>query len=288
MPNTEENELVLLVSQDRKQFVVRLRSGGQLQTHKGCINHDDLLGRPLGREVQSHTGHAFVVLEPSTSDLVHQLKRATQIMYPKDIGYILLKLNIMPGSRVVEAGTGSGGLALALARAVGSTGRVYSYEIRPDILRLAEKNLEAVGLADNVDFVLDDIAQGIGQTDVDAVFLDVRRPWLYLSQVDSSLKDSGFFGAILPTANQVSELVRALEAEQTFGYIEVEELMLRPYKAVPNRLRPADRMVAHTGYLIFARRVSREVTGSDFWVDRKRRKYEEAQSAAGDLVGDTD
>jgi tRNA (adenine57-N1/adenine58-N1)-methyltransferase len=209
-------------------------------------------------------------------------------MYPKDIGYILLKLNIMPGSRVVEAGTGSGGLALALARAVGATGRVYSYEVRPDILRLAEKNLQAVGLAENVEFVLDDIAQGFGETDVDAVFLDVRRPWLYLSQVDSSLKDSGFFGAILPTANQVSELVRALEAEQTFGYIEVEELMLRPYKAVPNRLRPADRMVAHTGYLIFARKVSREVTGSDFWVDRKRRKYEEAQSAAGDLVGDTD
>jgi tRNA (adenine57-N1/adenine58-N1)-methyltransferase len=209
-------------------------------------------------------------------------------MYPKDIGYILLKLNIMPGSRVVEAGTGSGGLALALARAVGATGRVYSYEVRPDILRLAEKNLQAVGLAENVEFVLDDIAQGFGETDVDAVFLDVRRPWLYLSQVDSSLKDSGFFGAILPTANQVSELVRALEAEQTFGYIEVEELMLRPYKAVPNRLRPADRMVAHTGYLIFARKVSREVTGSDFWVDRKRRKYEEAQSATGDPRADID
>jgi tRNA (adenine57-N1/adenine58-N1)-methyltransferase len=209
-------------------------------------------------------------------------------MYPKDIGYILLKLNIMPGSRVVEAGTGSGGLALALARAVGATGRVYSYEVRPDILRLAEKNLQAVGLAVNVEFVLDDIAQGFGETDVDAVFLDVRRPWLYLSQVDSSLKDSGFFGAILPTANQVSELVRALEAEQTFGYIEVEELMLRPYKAVPNRLRPADRMVAHTGYLIFARKVSREVTGSDFWVDRKRRKYEEAQSATGDPRADID
>jgi tRNA (adenine57-N1/adenine58-N1)-methyltransferase len=159
---------------------------------------------------------------------------------------------------------------------------VYSYEVRPDILALARKNLEAVGLAENVALVEADIAEGFGQTDVDAVFLDVRRPWDYLTHVDAALKDSGFFGAIVPTTNQVSELVRGLEAEQTFGYIEVEELLLRPLKAVPNRLRPVDRMVAHTGYLIFARKVSRAVSEGDYWLDRKRRKYEEAQLATED------
>lgn len=277
MSVAQENDLVLLIGQDRKEFIVRLWAGGQLQTHRGCINHDDLLGQPLGREIRSHLGYPFVVLEPSTFDLVRKLKRTTQIMYPKDIGYTLLRLNVMPGSRVVEAGTGSGGLTLALARAVGSQGRLYSYEIRPDILRLAQKNLEALGLTGCVEFKLRDIAEGFDETDVDALFLDVRRPWAFLLQAVEAMKDGGFFGAILPTTNQVGELIRALEEQQAFGHIEVEEILVRPYKAVPNRLRPVDRMVAHTGYLIFARKVSREVSQADYWLDRKRRKYEEAQ-----------
>jgi tRNA (adenine57-N1/adenine58-N1)-methyltransferase len=278
------NDLVLLIGQDRKQFVVRLVEGGQLQTHRGYLNHDDLLGQPLGREVRSHLGYPFVILRPSTSDLISQLKRTTQIMYPKDIGYTLLKLSVRPGDRIIEAGTGSGGLALALARAVGPGGTVYSYEVRPDILNLARKNLEALGLAGCVSFKLRDIAEGFDETDVDALFLDVRRPWAYLAQVTAALKDSGFFGAILPTANQVAELIHGLEDQRTFGHIEVEEVLVRPYKAVPNRLRPMDRMIAHTGYLVFARKVDRLVSQSDYWMDRKRRKYEEAQEALEDDI----
>jgi tRNA (adenine57-N1/adenine58-N1)-methyltransferase len=277
MDIAREDGLVLLIGKDRKQFIVRLQPGGQLQTHRGCINHDDLLGHPLGREIRSHIGYPFVVLEPSTFDLVKQLKRTTQIMYPKDIGYLLLKLNVMPGSRVVEAGTGSGGLTLALARVVGKEGCLYSYEIRPDILRLAQENLEALGLSSNVQFTLRDIAAGFDEHDVDALFLDVRRPWGYLEHVQQALKDGGFFGAILPTTNQVTALVNGLEEQQSFGQIEVEEILVRPYKAVPGRLRPADRMVAHTGYLVFARKVSREVSQGAYWLDRKRRKYEEAR-----------
>ena len=280
----QENDLVLLIGQDRKQFVVKLVPGGQLQTHRGYLNHDDLLGRPLGREVVSHLGYPFVVLQPSTSDLISQLKRTTQIMYPKDIGYALLKLSVVPGDRIIEAGTGSGGLAVALARAVGPSGMVYSYEVRHDILNLARKNLEALGLADRVSLKLRDIAEGFDETGVDAIFLDVRRPWAYLAQVAAALKDSGFFGAILPTTNQVADLVHALEGRQTFGHIEVEEVLVRPYKAVPDRLRPMDRMVAHTGYLVFARKVHREVSQADYWMDRKRRKYMEAQDALEDDV----
>jgi tRNA (adenine57-N1/adenine58-N1)-methyltransferase len=272
-----EGDLILLIGQDRKQFVVQLRAGGQLQTHRGCINHDDLLGQPLGREIYSHLGYPFVVLEPSTCDLIQQLKRTTQIMFPKDIGYTLLKLNVMPGSRVIEAGTGSGGLSLALARAIRPDGRLYSYEMRPDILRVAQKNLETLGLTEGIVFKLRDIAEGLDESDVDAVFLDVRRPWAYLPQADGALKDSGFFGAIVPTTNQVAELIRCLEAQQTFGHIEVEEILVRSYKAVPNRLRPADRMVAHTGYLVFARKVQRQVVQAGYWLDRKRRRYEGLQ-----------
>jgi tRNA (adenine57-N1/adenine58-N1)-methyltransferase len=274
----QEDDLVLLIGQDRKQFVVRLQTGERLQTHRGCIDHDDLLGQPLGREVRSHLGYSFVVLEPSTFDLIGKLKRTTQIMFPKDIGYTLLKLNVMPSSRVIEAGTGSGGLTLALARAIGSEGRLYSYEVRPDVLRLAQKNLESLGLAHSVEFRLRDIAEGFDETDVDALFLDVRYPEAYLPRVVEALKDSGFFGAILPTTNQVIELVHALEMQQTFGHIEVEEVLVRSYKAVPTRFRPMDRMIAHTGYLVFARKVSREISQAGYWADRRRRKYEEAQA----------
>lgn len=278
MTAAQEGDLVLLVGRDRKEFIVRLEAGGQLQTHRGCVEHDELLGRPLGRKIESHLGYPFIIVEPSTFDLIRTLKRTTQIMFPKDIGFVLLKLNVVSGSRVLEAGTGSGGLTLALARAVGDSGRVYSYELRPDIQRLAHANLEALGVAECVEFRLRDIGDGFCEENVDALFLDVRRPWNHLPQVEKALKDSGFFGAIVPTVNQVIDLVRALEDQQTFGHIEIEEVLVRSYKAVPARMRPVDRMVAHTGYLVFARKVHSEVSQARFWIDRKRRKYEEAQA----------
>ena len=251
----KENGLVLLFGKDRKRFIVRLTAGAQLQTHRGVVNHDDIIGQPLGREIKSHLDYPFLVLEPSTHDLILDLERTTQIMYPKDIGYMLLKMNVRPGSRVVEAGTGSGGLTLALARAVMPTGRVYSYEVRPDVLKLAAKNLDRLGLLPFVELKERDIKEGFDEVDVDALFLDLRTPWLYLAQAHAALKGGGFFGALLPTANQVVQLIGALP-DYGFDAIEVEELLLRPYKAVPARLRPMDRMVAHTGYLIFARKVT--------------------------------
>jgi tRNA (adenine57-N1/adenine58-N1)-methyltransferase len=193
-----------------------------------------------------------LLLRPSTDDLVRDLKRTTQIVYPKDAGYIVMKMRIASGCRVVEAGTGSGGLGLVFAQAVSPTGRVYSYEVRHDVQALACKNLTQLGLAEFVEFKLRDIAEGFDERDVDALFLDLPRPWDYLAQAHRTLVGGGFFGAILPTTNQVSRLIGALE-QADFGFIEVEELLLRPYKAVPARLRPMDRMVAHTGYLIFAR-----------------------------------
>jgi tRNA (adenine57-N1/adenine58-N1)-methyltransferase len=213
------------------------------------------------------------------------LKRTTQIMFPKDIGFVLVKLNVGPGCRVIEAGTGSGGLTLALARAVGESGRVYSYEVRADIQRLAQANMEALGLVGAIEFRLRDIAEGFDEENADALFLDVRQPWRYLAQVEEALKDSGFFGATVPTVNQVIELVSALENRQVFGHIEIEEVLVRSYKAVPARLRPVDRMVAHTGYLVFARKVSAKVGKTRYWMDRRRRKYEDAQSRRRETDG---
>lgn len=269
-----EGDLVLLLSRDRKQFLLRLRPGGVLQTHRGHILHDDMLGGHYGTEMRSHLGHSFAILEPSTSDLIGKLKRTTQIMYPKDIAYVLFRLCIVPGSRLIEAGTGSGGFTLAAARLLGEAGILYSYEINADTQRLAQRNLSELGLATRVQFKVRDIGDGFDEDQVDAVFLDVRTPWRYLAHVSAALKDSGFLGAILPTANQVVRLVQGLEQERRFGQIEVEEILVRAYKTVPNRFRPLDRMIAHTGYLIFARKVSREVSHAEYWLDRRRRKHE--------------
>jgi tRNA (adenine57-N1/adenine58-N1)-methyltransferase len=254
----QAGDMALLISRGRrpKDFLVRLKPGDKLHTHRGIIAHDDCIGGAWGRDVQSHLGHVFLILDPSTAELIRTIKRTTQIIFPKDVGYILMKLSIQPGITVVEAGTGSGGLTLALARVVGSTGRVISYEARPEMQHLARKNLEKVGLADQVEFKLKDIETGFDETDVDALFLDVPEPSIYLSQAAAALRGGGFFGTIVPTMNQIVRLLEAL-TRQPFGLIEVEELLMRAYKTVPERLRPTDRMVAHTGYLLFARKIER-------------------------------
>jgi len=245
-------DLALVVSSDHRRWIVRLQPGQALQTHKGILSHDDLIGRPWGSQLASHLGRTFIVVPPSIYDHVLQLRRTTQIMYPKESGYLILKMDIGPGSRVIEAATGSGGLTLALAHAVHPGGRVYSYEMREEMQRLARRNLEQVGLDDVVELVLRDVSEGFDQRGVDALFFDLPNPWDYLEQARAALASGGFLGALLPTTNQVAHLLAALE-KRSFGLTEVEEIMLRPYKPVPARLRPMDRMVAHTGFLVFAR-----------------------------------
>jgi tRNA (adenine57-N1/adenine58-N1)-methyltransferase len=249
-----EGDLAQLVGLTHKHFIFSLKLGGELQTHRGVLKHDDLIGKPYGSQVYSHTGAPFFLLQPSIADILSDLPRATQILYPKDLGYILVMMGITPGQRVMEAGTGSGSVTIAMATAVGAEGRVISYEQKPDTQNLARKNLERVGLASRVDFKLRDIREGFDETDVDAFFLDVQYPQEYIEQVRAALKPGGFFGTIIPTFNQVEKTLIALKKHK-FAFVEVCEVMLRHYKSDPARIRPTDRMVAHTGYLIFARRI---------------------------------
>jgi tRNA (adenine57-N1/adenine58-N1)-methyltransferase len=186
------------------------------------------------------------------ADVLLDLKRSTQILYPKDMGYILIHLGIGPGQRVIEAGTGSGAMTTALAYSVGNEGKIISYDQNADFQKLARKNLRKLGLEDRVEFKLRDIAEGLDETDADAFFLDVAAPHDYITQVKQAVKPGGFFGCLVPTTNQVSLLITALRQNQ-FAFIEVVEVLLRYYKPEPQRLRPADRMVAHTGFLVFAR-----------------------------------
>jgi len=255
-------DLIQLVSPSNKTTLVRLKSGESVQSHRGVLAHDDLIGRPWGSKVHTHTGSYYFLLQPSLHDILKETRRNTQIMYPKDIGYILVMMGIGPGSRVVEAGTGSGALAVALAWAVGPGGQVISYEMRQEMQSLARKNLERVGLLERVTLKLRDITEGFDETGMDALFLDLTNPYDYLEQAYRLLRPGGQFGTILPTTNQVARLLSAFR-QQPFGFIEVCEIMLRFYKPVADRLRPTDRMVAHTGYLVFARAMQFEASEAD-------------------------
>jgi tRNA (adenine57-N1/adenine58-N1)-methyltransferase len=252
--NARAGDLAQLVGLTHKHFILTLKAGEEFQSHRGVLKHDDLIGKPWGSQVFSHSGAPFFLLQPSISDLLNELPRTTQILYPKDIGYILIQMSVAGGQTVLEAGTGSGSMTIALASAVGAEGRVVSYEQKQDVQNLARKNIERLGLAARVDFKLRDIQEGFDETDADAFFLDVQNPFDYIAQIRAALKPGGFFGALLPTFNQVEKTLHALRKNK-FAFIEVCELLLRYYKADPNRIRPTDRMVAHTGFLVFGRKI---------------------------------
>ena len=253
MHTTSIGDLIQLVStKDQKTFLLIIDQDDKLETHHGIIKHSDLIGQPYGDVVSSHLGAEFLVLTPSISSIARTIKRKSQIIFPKDLGLILLRLSIQPGQKVIEAGTGSGALTLTLAQAVGPHGMIYSYDIRADMQELAKQNLELVGMNKRVNLKTRDICDGFDEQNIPAIFLDIPNPWDYLAQVHNSLENGGFFGALVPTTNQVSTLLEALK-QAPFGLLEVVEVMLRNYKTNPARLRPSDRMVAHTGYLIFAR-----------------------------------
>lgn len=272
MSTPQEGDLVLLVSADRKRYLIRLKHGEQWFSHKGSIAHDDLIGQPLGRTLYTQHDAAYLALEPSTNDLIQELPRSSQIIYGKDAAQIVLRLSLYPGRTVVEAGTGSGGLTFILARTVMPTGRVYSYETRPDSFAMARQNLADLGLLPYVTLYNEDIAGGFHEREVDAVFLDVREPWLFLDHAWTALKGGGFFGALAPTTNQVSALLEELE-KRPFGDLSVEEVLVRPYKPVPARLRPEDRMIAHSAFLVFGRKIAAGDASLGWLPEKKRRAY---------------
>jgi tRNA (adenine57-N1/adenine58-N1)-methyltransferase len=250
--HAQEGDLVQLVGLRHKSFLLRLKVDGVFQSHRGVIQHNDLIGKPWGSQIFSHNGSPFFLLQPALGDVIRELPRSTQILYPKDIGYILVNMGIGPGQHVMEAGTGSGSMTTAFSFAVGKEGHVTSYEVRQDMQTLARRNLEQLGLDDRVTFKLRNIQEGFDETGADAFFLDVQNPYDYIPQVRAALKPGGFFGAIVPTANQVIRLLTELRVNR-FAFIDVLETMLRFYKPEPQRFRPVDRMVAHTGFLVFGR-----------------------------------
>ena len=252
----EEGDLVLFIISGRrgeKKFIRRAKRGQKFHTHAGLIEYNDIIGREWGFRATTNLGREVLVLEPTLADLIEKLPRKTQIIYPKDAAFALIKSGVRPGSTVVEGGTGSGSLALCLSRAVGEGGSVVSYEINERILRRARRNLEALG-ANNIVLKNKDMREKIDERDVDAVFLDLGDPWEVMPEAKAALKPGGVVCVFVPSYEQVKKSVLA-GRELGFSAIEVDELLLRGYDVNAQRTRPRPWMIGHTVFLITMRKV---------------------------------
>jgi tRNA (adenine57-N1/adenine58-N1)-methyltransferase len=262
MERVKENDTVILFDPGKKKkyFLNLSLAEGKFNTDRGEVKLSEIVGKPYGSKIETHKGFSYVILPVSIYEFImNKLNRLTQIVYPKDAGYILLRLNVKPGDTVVESGIGSGALTSVFAQAVGENGKVISYERREEFIKNALSNLRKLNLESRVEVKHRDISEGFDEIEsADALFLDVREPWLYVDKAYRALKTGHFLGILVPTVNQVIETLKELK-RHPFMDVEVSEILFRKYKTVPERLRPEDRMPAHTAYLIFARKLPEDV-----------------------------
>lgn len=250
-------DFLLLHNSDRMSYLVQVPVRGLFSTHRGNIDYADVLAHEFGDTVQTHMGIRFHLLRPTLADLALRVKRTTTVTYPKDMGYALLQAMVFPGARVIECGTGSGALTSVLATFVQPGGRVYSYERRPEFSTNAQANVRQRGLDQYCEFfVLDPEQNGFRQESVDAVVLDVPEPWLLVVPAWEVLRSGNVLVVVVPTVEQVRRVTAAMEATG-FARIQVREILERSWLVRATGMRPADRMVAHTVYIVTGHKVNR-------------------------------
>lgn len=250
-----EGDLALMVDSRGRRYLVKLEASRTFHTHLGAIPHTDIIGLPSGSRVRTATGQPFLALKPTLAEYIQEIPRATQIIYPKDIALILVLGDVFPGARVLEAGMGSGALTLALLRAVGPQGQVISYEAREEYIPRALRNIREV-FPDpaNHTVKVGDVYQGFPERGLDRVFLDLPEPWRVVPCAAEALVPGGILLCYLPTVLQVHRLVMSLHEHPAFDLVETVECLLRPWHITRNSARPVHRMVAHTGFIVTARR----------------------------------
>jgi tRNA (adenine57-N1/adenine58-N1)-methyltransferase len=251
-----EGDYVLLYLDLRRTYMVKLEAGKTFHTHKGFVKLDELVGRDFGATVQSSLGVEFTALKPSLSDYIMKSSRKTQITYPKDAALIVMFSGICSGSRVVEAGTGTGALTTALAHYIKPEGKVYSYEIREEFQKTAEKNLGRANLIKFVELKSKDVTTGIDERDVDAVVLDLVTPWLVVPHAYEALRASGIIVSFSPTIDQIVKTTEALK-ENNFVCVETIECLMRGMQVERGKTRPQTLMTGHTGYITHARKATK-------------------------------
>lgn len=246
----KEGDIIYLYNSEKAKYPVVFKPKQFFQCHLGKILLPETLN--WGDVLETNKGHKFFVLKPSTQDLILNVKRKTNIMYPKDIGYIIVNSTIRDGSNVIEVGTGSGAMTTVLAIFVGPQGKVFSFDKREDHLENARKNLERYGLIDRVKLEVRDVAlEGFGIQNADACIIDLPEPWTILPHAKESLKKGASVGIVVPTIEQIQETFKSLKKYE-FTRIKCVELLEREIYLRENITRPKERMISHTVYVIVA------------------------------------
>lgn len=283
--------IVVYVTPKGKRYVKRLEEGQDWHTSDGTLAARDVSDLDFGSIAKTSAGVPILIEEATLFDCLQGIKRQTQIIYPKDMAYICMRLGAGPNRVIIEAGCGSGGLTLGLSWFCGPTGRVISHDAREEFVKLARRNLDWAGLGTNVELHSRDIKSGFAAVNADALFLDVRTPWEYLEQINAAIRPGATIGFLLPTVEQVSKLLLGLESGP-FSEPEICEILVRRWKPVADRLRPEDRMIAHTGFLIFCRNqmfshdfMSRRPMGTR---ERKREAARLARLVATEMISDAE
>ncbi len=248
-----ENTFILVYRDRRRKWIVRPSDTPRLHTHLGILDCKALVGESFGITAKTSLNDELVILKPTIEDMILKLTRRTQVIYPKDLGMIMVKCGIHSGSMVLESGTGSGATTALLAYLVMPSGHVFSYEVREDFQENARKNLARLGLLEFVTLRLSDAKEGFQEKDADAGILDIGDPWEALPSFRRSLRPSGVIAAITPTTNQAERLVEKMK-EERFVAVETIEILMRHLEARSGMTRPSNAMVGHTAYLTFGRK----------------------------------
>ncbi len=258
----QAGDLALLIDRKSRRYMITLAGGETYHCHLGRLSHDQLIGSSIGGWYRTDKSHTLLAVRPTLGDFVRQMPRGPQIIYPKDLGNIVSFADIFPGATVIEGGLGAGALTAALLRAVGTTGRVITYEIDESVLPKALGNIDRI-IPDtsNLEIKIGDIYEGIAEQEVDRVILDVPEPWQAAPGIGDALAMGGILLSFVPTILQVQRLVLALEEDGRFQMIESIETLLRSWHVTERSVRPDHRMIAHSGFLTTAVRCEPKPTG---------------------------
>ena len=252
----EAGDAILLIDRKEREYLRVLRPGGRVHIRNGTMQADQLIGLPEGSTVYNSAGEPFLMLRPTFASLIPNLPRRAQVIYPKDIGPILLWGDIRPGTRILAVGAGPGALTMALLQATGPTGQVISYEAREDFFEMARSNVEQFyGEAPNWVLKLADATQGIEERDLDRMVIDIAEPWSLLPAAALALRPGGVLIVYVPTVLQVKQFV---DQARTTGFAAVQsmETLIRFWHVKGLSIRPHHRMIGHTGFIITCRRLA--------------------------------
>lgn len=272
MSDFSKGDSCLLTDKKGRQFLVTLEEGGSFHFHNGFLSHDEIIGQPDGAVLQSSLGGRLVAFKPRMADYVLKMRRGAQVVYPKDVGAILMWGDIAPGLTVLEAGTGSGALTMGLLRAVGDSGRVVSIELRSDHAAQSQKTLEAFfgGIPPNLDLRVGDVADILPQVAPDRLVLDLPEPFAVVDSAVDGLSSGGVWISYVPTVPQVQLTAEALQRTGCFYGVKHFEVLHREWKVEGRSVRPNHQMVGHTGFVTVARKTQPLWDAEDLDRDNRR------------------